>query len=361
MKIKFYFNLVFLLFFTLLPAAGQTDTSISGTDKADYLNKSFALFQDDDLLEVTLKLDLAAYLKKNLKGDSKNATMTFYLSDKDSIEKKVSLNNRGKFRLEKCSFPPMKVNFKKQINAYPDSAEIKKIKLVVHCRNGNLYDEYVLREYLVYRMFNIITDTSYRVRLLRINYIDILGKRKSLTQFAFFIEPDAILAERTNSVILETPNITQKNIVPVVMDRISMFNYMVSNWDWTIPGQHNVTVLKSRDLINAGQGLAVPYDFDLTGIVNSNYATTPPEYQISNVRDRIFLGICRNKEVFDQELNDFLALKSKFYNLVNDFPYLEQRSKNDITGFLDQFFDQIERPRSRENLLRILTSECKDF
>lgn len=361
MKLKMYVNLIIILIFSLMPVSGQLDTTDTGPEKSGFRNSNFALFQDDDLLEVTLKLDLAAYVRKNLKGDSKDAILTFHLSDTDSLETEVTLNNRGKFRLETCSFPPMQINFRKQINAYPDSDKIKKIKTVVHCRPGNLYDEYVLREYLVYRMFNIVTDTSYRVRLLRINYIDKLDKRRPITQFAFFIEPNSILAERTNSIVLETPNITQKNIVPEYMDKVSLFMYMVSNWDWTVPGQHNVTVLKTMNISNAGQGLAVPYDFDLTGIVNSNYAVTPPEYDLSSVRDRIFLGICRNQEVFEMELNQFLAKKPQFYTLVDNFPYLDQRAKNDITGFLDQFFDQIERPRSLENLLRILTSECKDF
>jgi hypothetical protein len=360
MKIFKNLILLFLLIFSLLPVSGQIETSDTLSEISDNLTSSFALFQDDDLLEVTLKLDLASYIRKNLKGDSKDAIMTFHLSDADSLEKEVSISNRGKFRLETCSFPPMKINFRKKLNADPDSGKIKKIKLVVHCRPGNLYDEYVLREYLVYRMFNIVTDTSYRVRLLKINYIDKLDKRKPITQYAFFIEPNSILAERTNSVVLEIANITQKNIVPEYMDKVSIFMYMVSNWDWTVSGQHNVTVLKSKDINIAGQGLAVPYDFDLTGIVNSNYAVTAPDYQMSSVRDRIFLGICRNQEVFKKELNEFLAKKVQFYSLVNDFPYLDQRSKKDITDFLDQFFDQIEKPRSLENLLRIIASECKD-
>jgi hypothetical protein len=361
MKIKLYFILLFSLIYSLLPIIGQIDTGDTGPSTTDDVENSFALFEDDKLLETTLRLDMAAFVKKNLIEISNDAVITFHLSETDSIQKKVSIKNRGNFRLETCSFPPMQINFKKQIFAYRDSGKIKKIKMVVHCRSGKLYDEYVLREYLVYKMFNILTDTSYRVRLLRVNYIDDQNKKKSQTQYAFFIEPKKLLAKRTNTIVLETPNVTQKNIVPDVLDRVAIFNYMVSNWDWSVPGQHNLTVLKTKNIYSGGLAVAVPYDFDLTGVVNSNYAVTHPEHNINNVRERIYLGICRDQDVFREELNEFLSFKEGFYNIVNEFPYLDQRSKKDITGFLDQFFDRIENPRTLETLLRILTTECKDF
>jgi hypothetical protein len=143
------------------------------------------------------------------------------------------------------------------------------------------------------------------------------------------------------------------------MDRVSIFNYMVSNWDWHVPDLQNITVLRSKTFKNMGLGLAIPYDFDLTGVVNANYAVVPEEFRMDNVRDRVFLGVCSTEAVFRKELQEFLAKKEDFFSLINEFPYLTERAKKDITDFLDQFFDQFENPRRLDNLVNTLLTTCK--
>jgi hypothetical protein len=233
------------------------------------------------------------------------------------------------------------------------------MKLVNHCEQGSLYDEYVLREYLVYKLFNALTDTSFRVRLLKVNYIDTKRNRKPITQYGFFIEPVELLAERTNTIILKSTSLTQKNIVPSVIDRLAIFNYMVSNWDWSVPGQHNVAIIKSQKYDDPALGIAIPYDFDLTGVVNADYAIPPATMTITTNRDRLFSGICRGKEVFQEDLKKFLSKKEKLYSIINEFPYLNKSSKRDITFFLDQFFNQLEKQKSLENLVDLFLNNCK--
>ena len=358
MKTRF-FNLFLLAFLSVMPVSGQKDSAKIKNARADSLNDNFALFSSDKLLEISLRFDLTTFLKKNLKDGSLEGVLTIHLNEKDSITKNIKVKDRGNYRFENCDFPPMEINFKKAIYAYPDSGKIKKLKLVTHCKTGSVQSDYVLREYLVYKMFNLLTDTSFRVRLIRVTYIDTNKKRKPVIQYGFFIEPVGVLAERINSTILKSTNLTQKHIEPDVMDRISIFNYMVANWDWTVPLLHNIVVVKPLVFSKSGLGVAIPYDFDLTGVVNVDYEVTPPEYNLKSIRDRIFLGMCRNKEVFQKELLYFLSRKNDFYSVINDFPYLNERSKKDITDFLDQFFNQIEKPRELENLVDYLSGACK--
>jgi hypothetical protein len=352
-------NLLLFIFLSVLHASGQNDTTVAKDLKTDKGTDSFALFGSDELLEITLRFDLTSFLKKKANVGSLDAVLTFHLTEKDSINMDIKVKNRGHFRAENCDFPPMELIFKKPIHAFPDSGQIKKLKLATHCKTGSVQSEYVLREYLVYRMFNLLTDTSFRVRLLRATYIDTHKSRKPVTQYGFFIEPTGVLAGRTNSTILKATNLTQKHIVPDVMDRVSIFNYMVANWDWTVPLQHNILIIKPMVLDNSGLGLAVPYDFDLTGVVNVDYAVTPPEYNLNSIRDRVFLGICRSREVFEKDLKYFLSKKNDFYGLINDFPYLNEKAKKDITSFLDEFFNQIEKQKDFNNLLDYLLSACK--
>ena len=57
----------------------------------------------------------------------------------------------------------------------------------------------------------------------------------------------------------------------------------------------------------------------------------------------------------------FLEKKEEFYSVVNDSPYLSKMSKRDIITFLDQFFAQLEKPRSLDNLIDLLLEECKEL
>jgi len=174
-------------------------------------------------LDIYLKFDLSTFLKKNPKTGYQDAMLIIPLSATDTIDRKVKIKPRGEYRQQTCSFPPIMLNFKKLFPAYSDTGKINKLKLVTHCQPGPASDENVLREYLVYKLFNVLTDTSYRVRLLRVNYIDTGKDRKPITQYGFFIEPIEILALRTNSSVANSKNLTQRAIAPGTMDRAAIF------------------------------------------------------------------------------------------------------------------------------------------
>lgn len=349
------------MFISILSATGQKDTIGLSESKADSLNKDFFLFGSDDLLELTMRLNITRYIRKNTNEPTQDAVLTFHFSEKDSLNKNIRVKYRGKFRFDNCGFPPMEISFKNHIHAYSDTDRVKKIKLVPHCDAGTLSDEYILREYLVYKLYNIISDTSYNVRLLRINYIDTEKKKKPITQYGIFIEPDNILSQRIKASEVEVKNLTQRYIRPDIMDKVSIFNYMVANWDWNIPNLQNVTVFKPYYVASAGSGIAVPYDFDLSGIVSPDYVVLPEEYGLRTSRDRIFLGMCRTREVFEKDLRFFLSKKTEMYKTVNDFPYLSQRAKRDIINLLNTFYSQLENDKSKELLIDYMKGSCKEL
>ena len=47
-----------------------------------------------------------------------------------------------------------------------------KLKLAVHCRDSERYEQTLLREYMAYRLLNLATPMSFQVRLLRITWVD---------------------------------------------------------------------------------------------------------------------------------------------------------------------------------------------
>jgi len=179
-----------------------------------------------------------------------------------------------------------------------------------------------------------------------------------LKQYGFFIEPLEMLIARTNTVEVKSPALTQKHIIPNLMDRLAIFCYMIGNYDWSIPGQHNVKVIKPMVIDPTGLGIAVPYDFDWTGLVNASYAIPHEDIGTASVRERIYTGICRSKEVFQKDLEIFAENKDEFYMLVNEFPYLNTKEKRDVTRYLDEFFDRLT---GKSMLTNIFMNSCKNF
>jgi hypothetical protein len=160
------FLFLFILTFSVITAAGQADTIVVRKKDSGKPKKYLTLFEKDDILEVSLEFDLAKFLKKPDRNQSFEGVMTIPVSETDTLNRKVTIKYRGESRYERCSFPQMRVTFKKPVYEVSDSGRIKKIKLVNQCNRGSSFEEFVIRECLVYKMYNVLTDTSYRVRLI---------------------------------------------------------------------------------------------------------------------------------------------------------------------------------------------------
>jgi len=345
---------VLLVLIIVLPAKSQND-SIDSYSVNDTL-ADFGLFTRDDILELSLRFDITQYKRKKPKDEYLDAVLTYHISKTDSINKNVRLKSRGQFRNGYCAFPPIALNFKKTEFKLDDLNKLEKMKLVTHCQSGN--EDIVFKEYLIYKLYNVLTDSSFRVRLLRINYINTFKQSKPIRSYAFFIEPLDLLAERINSVPVEVLTLSQKNIVPEMMDRMAIFNYMIGNTDWSVPGQHNCKVLASRSLDRSDLGMIVPYDFDYSGLVNATYAVPAEGLGIESVRQRIFLGTCRSEEVYLNAVKEFATKKESFYKVIRDFPYLDERSKKNMTTYLDEFYSLFDK---RNSIGYNLLHDCKNY
>jgi hypothetical protein len=335
-----------------LPARSQ-DVNTEFYSASDTL-EDFGLFSSDEILGLSLRFDITNYLRNKPKDEYLDAVLTYHINDKDSVNKEIRLKSRGEFRNGYCSFPPILLNFKKTEFGKNDLARLEKMKLVTHCMNGN--EDYVFREFLTYKLYNVLTDTSFRVRLVKINYINTHKKSKPVSSYAFFIEPLDFLAERINSIPVELNNLTQRNIDRKMMDRMAIFNYMIGNYDWSVPNQHNCKILTPAVSLRADAGFIVPYDFDYSGLVNAQYAVPPEGLGITSVRQRIYLGICRNEEIFRKALDEFKDKKQAFYKIISGFQYLDERSRKDMIKFLDGFFNEIE---NEDIIIRDFLKNCK--
>ena len=142
--------------FLINPVLGQTDTIVSKLDVVDTLSQDFGLFTNDEILNLSLRFDITTYKRKKPKEEYMPALLTYHISDKDSVNKEIRLMSRGEMRNGYCDFPPIRLNFKKAGFEKSDLKQIGKIKMVTHCQYGN--EQYLFKEYLIYKLFNVLTD-----------------------------------------------------------------------------------------------------------------------------------------------------------------------------------------------------------
>ncbi len=354
---KLFCLMILMAGFIARPAFSQIDTVKATYAVADTHNVKVTLFNTDDLFEITLRFDITYYKRKRSDEEYLDAILTYHTSKTDSVNKDIKVKARGEIRRTAiCDFPPLLLNFKMKDSVGAEFAGINKLKIVPYCKLG--YEDYILREYLTYKLYNVLTDNSLRVRLFKINYINTAKSGKTISQYGFAIEPISLLEKRTNSIELKTGNVTQKLIKPDMMDRFAIFNYMIGNTDWSVPNQHNALILSQPVSERPDLGVIVPFDFDYAGLVNTDYAVPFETLPIEKVTDRLYMGICRKEEVFRNALVEFSEKKDEFYKVINDFPYLSARSKKQMITFLEGFFSGLDK---RNAVVYKLLSECKDF
>jgi hypothetical protein len=344
------------LVFYAVPSGGQPATGELPHSISDNPIKDFDLFENNEVLDLSLTFDVARYIKEKPKEEYLDAILNLYISKEDSITRNIRIRSCGEFRNKYCNFPPMVMNFKKTEFADESLHKIGKVKMFTHCRTG--CEEFLQREYLVYRLYNVLTSYSFKVRPVRVTYYDTNHKKKPVGTCGFFIEPMDMLAERLNGIPIGSVPLTQRNIVPEMMDRMAIFSYMIGNTDWSVTNQHNCKILTSKDLNRPEQAMIIPYDFDYAGIVNTNYAIPGEGLDIESVRERIYIGICRSEEDFMIALQEFIEKKEEFYRVIQECDLISDKVRKDMIHYLDGFYNLFN---DRNAILYQLLKDCRDI
>jgi hypothetical protein len=281
-----------------------------------------------------------------------------YRNDQDSVVRlEIELESRGKYRRRRstCKFTPLKVVFKKKRSRGTVFEGQKKLKLVTQCDPSNRkYEEYLMLEYLAYRIFNEITPQSFAVRLVRINYQEVDSKAKPRSNLAFFIENKKRLAKRLDAKHLEIEQTSAVDIDSRHLNQGSLFQLLIANVDWSATSTkqdeccHNYKLFRLAD----ERLLSIPYDFDLAGIVNAKYAKPATEMGLKSVRDRRYRGYCRNNEFLAENTELFNSRKETILTLFHEFPHLSNRKKKGAISFINSFYKIINNnTRARKVIL----------
>ena len=335
---------VFLtLGFTLWGQVADDPTFIvPDNNQIEVNNTDIGLFCKDEPFVCDLTFDIKKFYKEKYKDQYQEAKLTYHLNDSVEHEKTIRLKARGIFRKRHCYLPPIKINLKKTEIQSGELKGIKKLKLVTCCKYTRTYEQYVLKEYMIYKLYNLLTDCSFRVRLMQIRYVDI-GRKKptEFLRYGFAIENVDVLAERNNAIEIEINTLNQSYIDKASMNRVALFQFMIGNTDWSVPGLHNLKLLKLNDHLKVTP-FVVPYDFDYSGFVNTHYSIPAEKLMIDNVRERLFQGICCTCEEYEATIQEFLDKKDSIYQTILEFEYFEDRTRNEVLEYIDEFFRIIE-------------------
>ena len=219
-----------------------------------------------------------------------------------------------------------------------------KIKLVTHCRDKRkIFEQYILQEYLLYKIYNLFTDFSFRVRLVHITYIDTEGKFKPIKKYGFFIENANDMAERNGGTITKIKNLPQTKTNYDLMTLLCVFQYFVGNTDWSVPALHNIKLIQPDIPFQAPA--AVPYDFDFCGVINTFYASPDTLLDILSVKKRLFRSSCRTIEELQKVFDCFVDHKDEIHNLYYDLGLIEEKYINNTIRYYDRFYSIISKPR----------------
>ncbi|MDF1575617.1 MAG: hypothetical protein P1P86_10565 [Bacteroidales bacterium] len=318
--------------------------------QVDTIETSLDLFGESDPMHITLTLDLKKYQREKYKGEYMPVCFSYQINDSLLLEKEMRLKARGSFRRNHCSLAPFWLDIRKTSLRKEELEDIERIKIVTHCKGSRAYEEYVLKEFLCYKIYNIVSPVSFRVRLIRMTYVD-TGRNNKVTEgWAFMIEPEEMLAKRLNAVLIKRDDLTTHLLRPWEIDILALFQYMIGNVDYSVYGRHNLKFLGLPAYGSAGYS-PVPYDFDYTGLVDTYYAIPTEELGISSVRERYYLGPCREDKAYLAAIEHINLNREEILQLVRDFEYLEDKYKKKVLSYLEQFFDLSAYPGALINSL----------
>jgi hypothetical protein len=324
--------------------------AVNGQEPADS-SRTALLFDTNELLELRLTADLGAIAKDRdttTKHDHPGV-LTYVSAAGDTVSLDVQLQTRGHFRLRTCQYPPLKLSVSRERAAGTLFARQKNYKLVVQCRGGQGYANYVLEEYLIYRMYNLLTDLSFRVRLAKVTYV-IPGKNDPPeTRYAFFIEDDDRVARRNRGQVFAQQGVTQEETEPDQMALLGVFEYLIGNTDWSVAGLHNIVLVRD----SVGTMFPVPYDFDWSGVISTPYAFPDSRLGIRTVRERLYRATCRTLEDLAPALASFTSHKEAIYGLYRGQEGLEAKRVKQALEYYDEFYRIINDARATQRALMV--------
>ena len=259
-----------------------------------------------------------------------------------------------------CDFPPIQLQF-------GDKSTLKgtvfkgqhHLKLVTYCRDHADFEQRIMLEYMTYRLYNLITPMSYRVRAAEVTYRT-SDKDAGVTRFGFLIEELGELADRNHvkRLTLASHQIKATQFDAHAAGRAALFEYMIGNLDWDfLAGPagaeccHNARFVAQQDKAPLSGVIPIAYDFDFSGLVDSPYAGPPEGLPVNTLQQRLYRGYCASSDEIPSVVAEFQSHRAAIMALIDAEPRLTPNFRSKTRRFLDGFFQTLDDPARVQSLI----------
>ena len=307
------------------------------------------LFDSEDTLEIALEAPF-----RELSGNSEQEPElpgTVRYVDESGMERSlpVIVTTRGKTRLEICDYPPLRLTFDAGRTAGTLFEGQRKLKMVRPCKRGGKARDWLYLELGIYRAYNLISDYSYRVRQLNVNFFNSESRFGSFSeQPAFFIEDDDDMARRLNRERIRPPKVDLAQMSPRETSVNILFQYLIGNTDFAVKrgpsGEgccHNGRVLAEPG--KQADWVIVPYDFDYAGIIDADYAVPHEALGIRKVTARLYRGFCWQNDLLPESIELFNRNRTALEAALIPSGVSAPKSRR-VRSYIDKFFDIVNDP-----------------
>ena len=182
-----------------------------------------------------------------------------------------------------------------------------------------------------------------RVRLVRITYDNPARPGDDRVRYAFFTEHFDDMAARLGMHRLPGDTFDHERVDLRSFDEVALFNFMIGNTDFSVARGRNTVLLADA----SGRQYPVPYDLDMSGLVNAEYAGVSPSLDFRDPRQRYYLGFCHPQRDYAALFSGFQRAKKSMLELAGDTPGIDRESRKAARRYLRQFFDILESPKKR--------------
>jgi len=328
---------------------------------ADHVEFGTGLFLEDWPLEMDLFMDPKKFCRVEDKSKCQDipARLSYSVNGPEDqvIDIPLLVKTRGSWRLRRdiCTIPPLFLVFPEDQTQTKGTlfAGQDVLPLTTHCssKQGRT-DDYVLKEYLAYRIYNLFSEKSVRVRLAYIRYRKPNVNKLPKPHYAFFNEHFHSVAARNDAEFWETPRLNPAQTDSMEMATMELFQYMIGNTDFSSLGQHNIVLLRTSE----GRVTTLPFDFDFSGLVSAKYAGPDPRLPLQSNRQRLYRGFCHPDLDWDQLFQRFIDKKAQVFELLDSTPGLTRRAQKSTRKFLNEFYKIMDSPKLRQ---RNIVDACR--
>lgn len=307
----------------------------AGAQKTSGAKTIFEYIAPMEAAPIVLETDLTTIMANRFSTEYHSAKLT--LSDGKSFAVKVQ--PKGKYRRKTAEVPPLKIKFTKKNLVEMGLDTLNEVRLVLPGKDNRKGDQLLVKEYLIYRMFEQLTPNCVRARLVKVSLRDIHVETSSMEMYGLLLEDNEETASRLGGDEVEQYGLPYDSMATEQAALVAVFQYMIGNTDWDLAMMRNVRLIRpnGQDKI-----LLVPYDFDFSGLVAAPYASPSSESGLMTVLDRYLMANGIPKSALRQAVQTLKKAERDLYDRCYS-KHITRDVSIEMIRYLETFFLSIDK------------------